>query len=308
MDTRQLPAPWVRETPLAGDASTRRYSRVWDSSGATAILVRYPEDVRGQIVRDLETRSFCERHGVRVPSLLAHTAGSDWAVVEDLGPADAELTLIAAPAGGRFDLMLRTLVPLASLASMATSELPAWNAPLDAARLRWELAGFEMWFLRHRCGVRPPAGVVEWLDGLAAEIDLHPKRICHRDFHLNNLFFLAHGEVGVIDFQDILVGPDTYDIVSLLNERATPDLLDARIRKEVGSNWAEATSAEPGWDLRAHRVRLQRALKVLGTFARFEASGKTDYVGWMLGLARAVVPDLEAGGAPPALIDRLLDL
>jgi aminoglycoside/choline kinase family phosphotransferase len=308
MDTRQLPAPWVRESPLAGDASTRRYSRVWDPSGATAIMVRYPEDVRGQIVRDLETRSFCERHGVRVPSLLAHPEGSDWAVVEDLGPADAEHTLTATPAGGRLELMLRTLVPLASLASLATSELPGWNAPLDAVRLRWELAGFELWFLRHRCGARPSAAVVDWLDGLATEINLHPKRICHRDFHLNNLFFLARGEVGVIDFQDILVGPDTYDMVSLLNERATPDLLDPRVRNEVGSRWAQSTFADPGWKFRAHRVRLQRALKVLGTFARFEAAGKTDYVPWMLGLARELVPDLQAGGAPPALIDRLLDL
>ncbi len=308
MDTRKLPAPWVRESPLAGDASTRRYSRLWDSGGATAIMVRYPEEVRGQIGRDLETRSWCERHGLRVPALLAHPAGSDWAVVEDLGSADAEHTLSAAPAGDRVALVLRTLVPLASLAGLATSELPGWNIPLDAARLRWELAGFEMWFLRHRSGSRPPAVVGEWLDGLAAEIDRHPKRICHRDFHLNNLFFLARKEVGVIDFQDILVGPDTYDIVSLLNERAMPDLLDEPPRTEVGSIWARSTSADPGWELRAQKVRLQRALKVLGTFARFEAAGKTAYVPWLLTLSRAVVPELRAVGAPPALTDRLLDL
>ena len=308
MNACQLPPPWVREVPLAGDASTRRYSRLWDSSGATAIMVRYPEDVRGQIVRDLETRLWCERHGVRVPALFTHPSGSDWAVLEDLGPADAERTLMAAPTGDRFTMILRTLEPMAALAGLATSELPGWNAPLDAARLRWELTGFEMWFLSQRCGLRPQPVIGEWLDRLAAEIDRHPKRICHRDFHLNNLFFLANGEVGVIDFQDILVGPDTYDIVSLLNERATPDLLDEAQRAEIASTWARCTSAEVGWDLRGRQVRLQRALKVLGTFARFESSGKIAYVPWMLSLAGAVVPELREAGAPPALIDRLLDL
>ncbi len=308
MDTRKLPAPWVRETPLAGDASTRRYSRLWDSGGATAIVVRYPADVRGQIGRDLETRAFCERQGLRVPALLAHPPGSDWALVEDLGSADAEHALMAAPASDRFPMVLRTLAPLASLAALATSELPCWNAPLDAARLRWELAGFELWFLRHRCGLAPPAAVADWLDGLAAEIDRHPKRICHRDFHLNNLFFLAQGEVGVIDFQDILVGPDTYDVVSLLNERAMPGLLEESPRAEIGSIWAHTTSVGPGWELRMHQVRLQRALKVLGSFARFEAAGKIAYVPWMLALSHAVAPELRAAGAPPVLTDLLLDL
>jgi len=308
MDSKDLPAPWIRETPLVGDASTRRYSRLVARDGRTAILVRYPAVIRWQLDRDLEVRSWCAGHGVRVPALLERPSDADWALVEDLGSGDAERSLRDAGGTEREGLLAGALSPISTLADIEISELPGWNAPLDRSRLRWELAGFELWFLRHRCGSRPETSVGRWLDRLAEEIDGHPTRICHRDFHINNLFFLPTGEVAVIDYQDILVGPDTYDIVSLLNERAVPDLLTEQQRTAVGQAWARSTSVDPGWTNRAAVVRLQRALKVLGTFARFEAAGKASYVPWMVGLSRAVLPELRAVGAPPALTDRLLDL
>lgn len=307
MDGHLLPTPWVRQHPLAGDASTRSYSRVWDACGASAILVSYPADIRWQIGRDLEVRAWCESHGVRVPALLDYSPDSALAVIEDLGPADAELTLEEAPPGARAKLTARLVEPLVVLAGFAPSDLPPWNRPLDAARLRWELSGFELWFLRHHKNTPPTAAVSAWLDDLAIAIERHPNRVCHRDYHLNNLFVLAGGETAVIDFQDMLVGPDTYDVVSLLHERAMPGLLSSGERREVMRRWALNTSAEEGWEDRAHMVRLQRALKVLGSFARFAAVGMSAYVPWMVALGREVLPDLEAAGAPPALTGLLLD-
>ncbi len=307
MDRHQLPAPWVREQPLAGDASTRNYSRVWDASGVSAILVRYPEDIRWQIERDLGARAWCEECGVRVPAVLEQPLESGWVVIEDLGPADAEHALRETPLDDRPAVAALLVEPLLVLAGVATSQLPPWNRPLDADRLRWELAGFELWFLRHRKGSRPSVAVGAWLDDLAVEIGRHPKRICHRDYHLNNLFVLTGGEAAVIDFQDMLIGPDTYDVVSLLNERAMPDLLSSGQRRDVMRHWAQCTSAADGWGDRARVVRLQRALKVLGSFARFEAVGWSAYVPWMLALAREVAPGLEAAGAPPDLTGLLLD-
>jgi len=280
---------------------------VWDASGASAILVRYPEDIRWQIERDLEARAWFDAHDVRVPALLEHRPEAGRAVIEDLGPADAEQTLGEAPPGERSALTARLLEPLVVLAGIAPAELPPWNPPLDAKRLRWELAGFELWFLRHRKDTPPTAAVSSWLDNLAAEIGRHPKRICHRDFHLNNLFVLAGGEVAVIDFQDILIGPDTYDIVSLLHERAMPRLLGNRQRSEAMESWARQGRIDLGWELRARQVRLQRALKVLGTFARLDASGNRIYTPWLGALAREVLSDLDAAGAPPDLTDLLLD-
>jgi aminoglycoside/choline kinase family phosphotransferase len=307
METFQLSAPWTREEPLVGDASTRRYSRLTGSKGGSAILVRYPRDVASQIERDLETRLWCERLGLRVPGLIDHPPDAAWAVVEDFGRDDAEASLKSASAENRVSIAKQLTEPIIALSGVPPSSLPPWNPPLDRARLRWELAGFELWYLSHRNGVRPPASVIGWLDHLAVDIDRHPKRVCHRDYHLNNLFLLEGGEVGVIDFQDILVGPDTYDIVSILYERSLPDLLGEPDRLQVMEHWAAATSADDGWRHRARMVRLQRALKVLGAFARFEAAGSRNYVSWMTALAREVAPELKAVGAPPDLTGLLLD-
>jgi len=280
---------------------------VWDASGASAILVHYPEDIRWQIERDFEARAWCESHGVRVPALLNFRSDAGRAVIEDLGPADAEQTLREAHQSERAGLTERLIEPLVVFAGIEPSKLPTWNSPLDAARLRWELAGFELWFLRHRKGATPTATVSSWLDDLAAEIARHPKRICHRDFHLNNLFVLKGGKVAVIDFQDILVGPDTYDIVSLLYERAMPHLLGSSQRAGALEHWARKSRIDDGWNCRARQVRLQRALKVLGTFARLDASGNPIYTPWLGALARELLPDLEVAGAPPDLTALLLD-
>jgi len=278
-----------------------------DGHGNSAILVRYPRDVASQIERDLATRSWCERHGLRVPALVAHPLAAAWAVLEDFGSADAEVSLRSAAIGDRLPLLIRLTEPILALAGVPPSALPPWNTPLDRTRLRWELAGFELWFLCHRHHIRPTADVSRWLDGLTSNIARHPRRICHRDYHLNNLFVLENGDVGVIDFQDILVGPDTYDIVSMLYERSLPELLSEADRVMVMERWALATDAEEGWLHRARQVRVQRALKVLGTFARFEAAGASSYVPWLITLAHTVASELETVGAPHHLSDLLLD-
>ena len=243
-----------------------------------------------------------------MPSLGEHDFENGWAVIEDFGPEDAEGSMVHASIGGRAGLCVRVLRPLAILAALSPAALPKWSPPLNYGRLRWELSGFELWCLTYRLGTRPSAEISRWLDDLAAEIDLHPRRVCHRDYHLNNLFFLDEGEVGVIDYQDILVGPDTYDMVSLLGERAMPELIDEKCRLTVEEMWSEMTAAEPCWQTRRRLVRLQRGLKVLGTFARLAVAGKSAYEAWLVDLAVKVASDLAQNGAPSELVGLLLDL
>jgi hypothetical protein len=154
----------------------------------------------------------------------------------------------------------------------------------------------------------PDSALGRWLDDLASEVAAHPRRICHRDYHLNNLFLLPSGEVAVIDAQDALVGPDTYDAVSLLEERAMPELLSDTERVHWRRFWAERTAAAPGWQQRWQRTRTQRALKVLGTFARFAVEGARGYRQWMADLAVTIGPELVSLDAPSVLVDLLLDL
>jgi aminoglycoside/choline kinase family phosphotransferase len=246
--------------------------------------------------------------GLRVPALVDLNRDTGWAVLEDFGLADAEVFLEGIAPSARLSQVQRCLSPVARLAQLRPHDLPRWNPPLDATRLRWELAGFELWFLRHRLEVTPSRTVGLWLDELADAIDRHPKRVCHRDYHLNNLFLLTDNAVGLIDYQDMLVGPDTYDAVSLLGERGLPRLLDPTARTQVQEAWAVETAALEGWQERWPLVRMQRALKVLGTFARLDAQGAQGYRPWMDDLACEIGPELSSLNAPSELVDLLLDL
>lgn len=298
---------WVRREPLAGDASTRRYSRLLDRNGQSAILVEYPPDPPGVLARDLEVTAWLTTIGLRLPAVVAADPAAGWMVLEDVGAADAEASLREASGHQRVELLARLIEPLAVLATQRPDRLPGWNRPLDRQRLRWEVAGFELWYVRYRRGVTPHHELGSWLDDLTAAMARHPRRICHRDYHLNNLFILASGEVAVIDAQDVLVGPDTYDAVSLLEERAMPELLSPSEREHWQRSWAVRTTATPGWEQRWPLVRTQRALKVLGTFARLEAAGRETYRPWMASIGERLVADADLLGLPPLLIDLLLD-
>ena len=298
---------WCRTDALTGDASPRRYSRLWKADGRTAVLVEYPASVRLLLPRDLEVFSWCRQQGLRVPGLLAVDLSTGRALLEDLGTVDGELTLEATPHDRRQELMERMLGPLEVLAGCEPAELPPWNPPLGRVQLRWELAGFELWFIRHYRSTPPSPFLARWLDELADEVGSHPLRVCHRDYHLNNLLIQPDSEIGVIDIQDILVGPDTYDAVSLIAERAATRLLSTNEQHGVLATWADRTQAEPGWLERAAAVRIQRGLKVLGTFARFTMSGRTEYRQWLTELSAALVAPVTAAGGPPNVTAFLVD-
>jgi N-acetylmuramate 1-kinase len=300
-------AAWCRRAPIAGDASARRYTRLWDAAGTSAVLVEYPRPIRCQLRRDLEVSAWCRRRGLRVPAVLGHDLEQGWALVEDLGDVDGEAALAATPTGARRALLESWLEPLEVLAACPPGELPPWNPPLDRHRLRWELAGFELWYLRHLHSVGPWPEVGRWLDRLAAEVAAHPLGVCHRDFHLNNLLPQPGDGVAVIDVQDILVGPDTYDAVSLTSERAAVQLVSEADRQAVLAAWARRTGALPGWRDRAAAVALQRGLKVLGTFARFTVAGRRSYRPWLDDLAARLAGPVGAAGADPRLTALLLD-
>ncbi len=291
---------------LAGDASYRRYSRLLAADGATVVLVRYPGERRQALKRDVEVARWLSEHGVRTAEVREVRPAAGEVVVEDLGEEDAETTLAAAGGQRRGHLAAALVAPLVALAAVPPHELPAWNAPLDCARLRAELAEFEEWFLGRRLGLPPDPAAAAWLDGLAAAAGGHPRRVCHRDYHLNNLFFLAGGEVAVIDAQDVLVGPDCYDAVSLVGERAFPEIFTHGEQQRWLERWAEATAPAPGWEARAVEVKVQRGLKVLGTFARLTRQGRSGYSAWIPALAGRTARAVEELGGPASLTAALI--
>jgi aminoglycoside/choline kinase family phosphotransferase len=300
------PSRWDRIDPLAGDASIRSYSRL-SNAASSAILVEYPESIRHQLTHDLDVLSWCKGRGLLVPALMAVDLSRGRAILEDLGADDAETVLETMPPDERPAVVERALRPLERLAAVPPERLPPWNPPLDEDRMRWELAGFELWFVRHLRSRFPSADLSRWLDEMAAEIARHPTRVCHRDYHLNNLIVSTDGDIGVIDIQDILVGPDTYDAVSLLHERAAARLLSVDQRQTLLETWAQRTGARRGWRRRAELVRIQRGLKVLGTFARFVVAGDRRYEPWLGELSATLAELLPNAATPPEATSFLLD-
>jgi len=297
---------WVTCEELAGDASSRRYRRLTAADGTTAVEVVYPEGEAGRMVRDLEVARWLAARGVRVPRVLAVGPGAR-AVLEDAGTVSAAAWLAALPEPRRERAAAALLEPLAALAAIPPRELPPWSPPLDAELLRWELAGFELWVLRFGLGVTPDAATGAWLDALAARVAAHPRRVCHRDYHLDNLFPRPDGTVVVLDVQDARVGPDTYDIASLLGERDMPRLLSEPARRRLAAAWARRTRAAPGWERRLLETTVQRRLKVAGTFARLVACGREGYRRWLDDTLRALAATLPGLAAPPGLVGRLLE-
>lgn len=294
--------------PIAGDASGRRYWRVDLAGGGTAVVCRYPDHWRRIVRRDTDVLRWLEDRGLPVPHLMVGDGESTWLLLEDLGPTDAEAALARLDPDDRLRLVEGMIRPLLELAVVPGDRLPPWNVPLDESFLRWELAGFEMWTLQAGSDPDRWRRTRQWLDHLAAAVGAHPSVICFRDYHVNNLLVDHDRGVCVIDVQDLRLGPDTYDLASLLWDRSMPELLDRDARWRAARIWADRVGAEPGWEQRLRETALQRSLKVLGTFCFLRSKGLQRYARWIPKTARRAANLAEALGGPPEIIGFLLDL
>jgi aminoglycoside/choline kinase family phosphotransferase len=270
--SRQTGLDAERVEALAGDVGRRRYFRLCLPDNRTAIGVVYPAE------EDDSRRRWVEAHArlrgsVRVPALISDD-GRGNQIVEDFGPDDLASRLSAMPEE-RESWLARAADTAAAIAGLPD---PGINPPFDAALFRRELdlareAVFDL-FLGAPLSSAERATHDVWAGALVAEILGHPYALCHRDFHGNNLF-AAEDRIGVIDFQDLRGGPDSYDLASLLWERSTLDWMSEEIAGSAVERFAARRGTDPsGLSKRLRRVLLQRAWKVCGTFARAVALGR----------------------------------
>lgn len=270
--SRQTGLDAQRVEALAGDVGRRRYFRLRLPDNRTAIGVVYPAE------EDDSRRRWVEAHArlrdrVRVPALISDD-GRGNQIVEDFGQDDLASRLSALPEE-RASWLAGAADTAAAIAGLPD---PGINPPFDAVLFRRELdlareAVFDLWL---EAPLSPAERAVHdaWAAQLVAEILGHPYALCHRDFHGNNLF-AAEDRIGVIDFQDLRSGPDSYDLASLLWERSTLDWMSEETAASVVERFAARRGTDPsGLSKRLRRVVLQRAWKVCGTFARAVALGR----------------------------------
>lgn len=272
----RLPVPEVR--PLAGDASARQFYRLLWPSGLSAVVMVVPPELAEQFTTQLGVYARL-RHVWPVPALWAVEADRRWVLMEDAGePAQAWVAerLRAGELDGVREMYRSWLGLLRVLQAGPWDD--DWVVFRRRLHDRWvpEFQFFEDHFLAGWAGVgltdRDRARlwkgfrrVIDFLNGL-------PTGVCHRDYHSRNVL-LRDGRSAVVDYQDMQVGPRTYDPVSLLLDCyvVLPEGLVRALRAEV----ADGASDEAAWV----RTALQRHVKALGTFGyQVARRGKTVYL------------------------------
>lgn len=279
--------PWVVDTladskivslsPVAGDASARRYYRL-SSAGQTYIAVEAPP-ASEKNAEFLAVQATLAAAGVKVPELIAVDLTRGFLLLEDLG----ERLLLDELTADNADRLYGEAFDVLQQIAAAGSPAAGWPG-YDPALLAEELGRFPQWFVGRLLSLGDMDTAI-WQPVVRLLTDnaiAQPQVLVHRDFHSRNLMLQADGTLGVIDFQDAVLGPVTYDLVSLLRDcyvRWEPDEVRA---------WALAyrqRDAVPGAVSDANFLRwfdlmgLQRHLKVLGTFARLHLrDGKPGYL------------------------------
>jgi aminoglycoside/choline kinase family phosphotransferase len=269
--------------PASADASFRRYFRVTRGSD-TYIVMDAPPD-KEDLAPFLKVGRILNEIGVNVPAVLARDDARGLLLLSDLG---TELYLDALRDAAAVDMLYGDALHALREIQTADAALGAQLPPYDHALLMREMELMPEWFLQRHLGLTPSAAQRRMLNQLfevlAHSAAQQPAVIVHRDYHSRNLLVTAQRNPGILDFQDAVWGPVTYDVASLLKDCyvAWPA---ARVRDwvlgfresllERGFAAGSASQFLRWFDL----IGLQRHIKVLGIFARlYYRDGKPGYL------------------------------
>ncbi|MNF41335.1 Phosphotransferase enzyme family protein [compost metagenome] len=267
-------------TPASSDASFRRYFR-WEDGVRSLIVMDAPppqEDCRPFV----KVAGLLAEAGVHVPEILASDLEQGFLLLPDLGRQTYLEVIDADNADALFEDALQALVAFQQLP--VQGQLPAY----DDALLRRELQLFPDWYLQRHLGVTlDGAALAAWnatCDLLVVSALAQPRVLVHRDYMPRNLM-LSTPNPGVLDFQDAVYGPVTYDVTCLFKD-AFLSWPQARVDDWLARYWQLAQAA--GIALPASFAEFQRAsdlmgaqrhLKVIGIFARIcHRDGKPKYL------------------------------
>jgi aminoglycoside/choline kinase family phosphotransferase len=292
--------------PVAGDASFRRYFRLAGCAPSRIAVYAPPDKERN--AEFTRIASMLRAAGVHAPEVLALEPHEGFLLLSDLGDTLLLDVLAEDTVSTLYALALDTLF---AIQHAATGDCD-WQVPeYSADLLGQEMALFPQWYLEGLLGITPDAGERQMLQELFARLGAsaleQPQVLVHRDYHSRNLMLQPDGTLGVIDFQDAVRGPLTYDLVSLLRD-CYVEWPVARVRAWADSYAARATAAglmEPVAPETFRRwfdwMGLQRHIKVLGIFARlWLRDGKQAYLADLPLVMRytlevaAVYPELDA--------------
>ena len=291
-----LPGQPFDLAPASADASFRRYFRASFADGSPSRIVMDAPPEKEDVRPWLHVAELFRAAGAHVPEVLAQDLDHGFLLLSDLG-STTYLNALHTPAGQEPDLHRAAHLyadALGALAAIQSASRPGVLPEYDRALLLRELQLFPEWYIARHKGVTLTDAETTRLNTVFERILAvnlaEPQVFVHRDYHSRNLMLLEPSaglgaNPGIIDFQDAVYGPISYDLVSLFKDayiRWDEDfILDMLIRY-----WE--TARKLGLPVRAefadfHRdfewMGVQRHIKVLGIFARLcHRDGKDGYL------------------------------
>lgn len=278
-----FPSTSITIAPLAGDASFRRYFRA--TVGDQSFVVMDAPPHRENVLPFIAIAKAFQNTVVRLPYIFSADVANGFLLLSDFGDQSLLTLLDVASAETLYPSVMRVLLTLQKRDSIPHYVLPTFD---DA--LFWkEFDIFFTWYLRKHLNKTISVADETQLKNVYQKIILsaheQPTVFVHRDYHSRNLMLCSDGEIGVLDFQDAVCGPITYDLVSLLRDCyiAWPE---KEIEKWAFSFYEQLLCDHHAWVFDFNTflrwfdwMGLQRHLKCLGIFSRlFYRDQKENYL------------------------------
>ncbi|MGH8657848.1 MAG: aminoglycoside phosphotransferase family protein [Gammaproteobacteria bacterium] len=314
--------PFVIE-PASADASFRRYFRIKMQNGAHTFIVMDAPPHQEDCGPYLTVAQRLRQAGLNVPRIEAADCERGFLLLTDLGTSLYLHQLCADNADRLYGDAIAALLLMQRRAQ--TDQLPVYGSEL----VQSELALFRDWLIAHHLGLHLTTKQENWLisscDVLSKCFSQQPRVFVHRDYHSRNLVCTGEQNPGILDFQDAVLGPITYDLVSLLRDcyiKWPEDRVNSWCRdyfRQARTLRLLSDMAEQEFTRCFDLIGVQRHLKAAGIFCRlYHRDGKSGYLQDLprtlsyvveiaarhpsiaaLGefVANEVVPRLEPGGA-----------
>ncbi|MDR1989719.1 MAG: phosphotransferase, partial [Acidobacteriaceae bacterium] len=294
----RLAPPDARVTMLTGDASDRRYVRVTADGQSPIVLALHAAPFDYNTLPFANVAGLLHRMPVAAPRILGHSNALGVLALTDLGDVTLQAHLEETGGADRLNFYEAAIDLIDVLQrrgrELADEQYLPYSLAFDVEKLTWELEFFVRHFLEAHRGVTlttdQRATLTASFADIAHELADEPRVLCHRDYHSRNLM-LQGRRLHIIDFQDARLGPDTYDLVSLLRDSYV-ELADEDVALLIayflGLQHRTGETAE--FRRRFDLMALQRNLKALGTFGYMATSRQNaayvQYVPRTLGYVR----------------------
>jgi aminoglycoside/choline kinase family phosphotransferase len=213
---QQFPHQTWTLTPISGDASFRQYSRL-NMNGKQFVIMDAPPE-KEPLDAFLSIQNLLKHAEITVPECYAENRQQGFLIISDFGDQLLFHTLTPENASPSYQKAIQILLKLHNI---DVNSIP-WLPKFDAQHIQQELSLLTDWFLKHYLQLHLSHDeailIQQTFDALKLALTTQPQVFIHRDYHSRNIMPLPSQHLGIIDFQDAMMGPWTYDLVSLLKD------------------------------------------------------------------------------------------